>query len=108
MTENLFLCREIDEQLKKRIAGLTVHYLVKNREKLISDYIEREMKRFMGEDRLLTSDEVMNMLRISRQTLYRRIKHGILKPVNPDAKRNYRFEKSEVFKCIDKEGGTNV
>ena len=103
-TNNLCLCQELDEQLKKRVKTLVVEYLAHNRKKLISDYIEREMKRFMGEDRLLTSDEVMNMLRISRQTLYRRIKHGVLKPVNPDAKRNYRFEKSEVDNYI-KNGG---
>ena len=103
-TNNLFLCQELDDKLKKRVKALVVEYLAHNRKKLISDYIEREMKRFMGEDRLLTSDEVMNMLRISRQTLYRRIKHGILKPVNPDAKRNYRFEKSEVDNYI-KNGG---
>ena len=103
-TENLFLCREIDKQLEKRVAGLVVKHLVKNRKKFISDYIKKDMTQFMGEDRLLTSDEVMNMLQISRQTLYRRIKHGKLKPTNPDAKRNYRFKKSEVCNYIEKGG----
>ena len=51
----------------------------------------------MGEDRLLTSDEVVEMLQISHQTLGRRIKQGKLLPVNPEAKRNYRFKRSDVY-----------
>ena len=62
------------------------------------------MKLFMEEDRVLTSDEVMNILQISRQTLGRRIKNGILKPVNPDAKRHYRFNKNEIFRYLDNGG----
>jgi predicted site-specific integrase-resolvase len=58
----------------------------------------------MGEDHLLTSEEVMNILQISRQTFGRRVKSGVLKPVNPEAKRHYRFKKSdeavEVMKSI--------
>jgi predicted site-specific integrase-resolvase len=66
------------------------------------DYIFQNLSKFMGEDRLLTSEEVMNMLQISRQTLGRRIKAGILNPVNPEAKRNYRFKKSDVVNYIER------
>jgi predicted DNA-binding transcriptional regulator AlpA len=41
----------------------------------------------MGEDRLLTSKEVVEMLQVSPQTLGRRIKQRKLVPVNPEAKR---------------------
>jgi len=42
-TNNLFLCREIDDKLTERVKALAVKYLAHNREKLISDYIKREM-----------------------------------------------------------------
>ncbi|MCS2957670.1 helix-turn-helix domain-containing protein [Bacteroides salyersiae] len=77
--------------------------LINQRKRWISDYIEKNFTKFMGEDRLLTSDEVVEMLQISHQTLGRRIKQGKLLPVNPEAKRNYRFKRSDVYKLIEKE-----
>jgi predicted DNA-binding transcriptional regulator AlpA len=77
-------------------------YLARNRKKYIEDYIVQNFSRFMGEDRLLTSEEVLNMLQISRQILGRRIKAGILNPVNLDAKRHYRFKKSDVVNYVER------
>jgi len=105
MTKKLnfhFICKELDEQLKTRVDFLVKVSLVKNRKKFIEDYISQNFSKFMGEDRLLTSEEVMNMLQISRQTLGRRVKSGVLNPVNPDAKRNYRFMKSDVINYIQR------
>ena len=99
-----FINKELDEQLERRIKILVGVYLVKNRKKFIQEYISENFSKFMGEDRLLTSDEVMNMLHISRQTLGRRIKAGLLNPVNPDAKRNYRFMKNDVINYIERKG----
>jgi predicted DNA-binding transcriptional regulator AlpA len=98
----MFLNKETDGQLKKRVEMLVKVYLIKNRKRLIENYIVKKISKFMGEDRLLTSEEVMNMLQISRQTLGRRIKAGILNPVNPEAKRNYRFKKSDVVNHIER------
>ena len=98
----MFINRELDEQLRKRVEALVKVYLVKHRKRLIEDYISENFSKFMGEDRLLTSDEVMNMLQIARQTLGRRIKAGLLNPVNPEAKRNYRFMKSDVVDYIER------
>ena len=75
--------------------------MINQRKRWISDYIEKNFMKFMGEDRLLTSDEVVEMLQISHQTLGRRIKQGKLVPVNPEAKRNYRFKRSDVYKLIE-------
>jgi len=102
--EDIFICSELDNMLRERVGFFVKAYIVKNRKKLILDYIEKHLKLFMEEDRVLTSDEVMNMLQISRQTLGRRIKNGILKPVNPDAKRHYRFNKSEVCRYLENGG----
>lgn len=99
------ISKEFDEQLKKRVEILVVASMVKHRKRFIEDYIERNFSKFMGEDRPLTSEEVMNMLQISRQTLGRRVKSGALKPVNPEAKRHYRFKKSDIVNLIERKGG---
>ena len=96
--------KELDEQLEKTVKTLVVRYLGKYRKMLVEDYISRNFSKFMSEDRLLTSEEVMNMLQISRQTLGRRVKAGVLNPVNPEAKRNYRFKKNDVINLIERKG----
>jgi len=100
----MFITKELDEQLKTRVDFLVKVSLVKNRKKFIEDYISLNFSKFMGEDRLLTSEEVMNMLQISRPTLGRRIKTGVLNPVNPKVKRNYRFLKSDINNLIERKG----
>jgi excisionase family DNA binding protein len=102
--EKVFICQEMDEMLKQRVDYLVKISLINQRKRWISDYIEKNFTKFMGEDRLLTSDEVAEMLQISHQTLGRRIKQGKLIPVNPEAKRNYRFKRSDVYKLIEKKG----
>ena len=94
----------MDQMLSKRVNALVKTYIIKHRKRWISDYIERNFNKFMGEDRLLTSNEVADMLQISHQTLGRRIKQGKLSPINPEAKRNYRFKRSDVYKLIEKKG----
>lgn len=96
----IFLSKDVDDMLKKRVDVLTKVYLIKNRKKLILNYIAENLAIFMSEDRLMTSEEVMNFLQISRSTLNRRIKNGILNPTNPEASRNYRFKKSDVVNSI--------
>ena len=98
----VFITKELDEQLKTRVDFLVKVSLVKNRKKFIEGYISQNLSKFMGEDRLLTSEEVKNMLQISESTLGRRIKDGVLNPVNPEAKRNYRFMKNDVINYIEK------
>ena len=102
--ETIFICQEMDEMLKQRVDYLVKISLINQRKRWIANYIEKNFTRFMGEDRLLTSDEVVEMLQISHQTLGRRIKQGKLIPVNPEAKRNYRFKRSDVYKLIEKKG----
>lgn len=102
--EKIFICQEMDEMLKQRVDYLVKISLINQRKRWISNYIEKNFTKFMGEDRLLTSDEVVEMLQISHQTLGRRIKQGKLLPVNPEAKRNYRFKRSDVYKLIEKKG----
>lgn len=92
----------MDEILKQRVNHLVKISLINQRKRWISDYIEKNFMKFMGEDRLLTSDEVVEMLQISHQTLGRRIKQGKLIPVNPEAQRNYRFKRSDVYRLIEK------
>jgi predicted DNA-binding transcriptional regulator AlpA len=99
--EKVFICQEMDVMLKQRVDYLVKISLINQRKRWISDYIEKNFMKFMGEDRLLTSDEVVEMLQISHQTLGRRIKQGKLVPVNPEAKRNYRFKRSVVYKLIE-------
>jgi len=99
-----FINKELDEQLSERVETLVKVYIIKHRKWLIEDYISQNLSKFMGEDRLLTSEEVMNMLQISRQTLGRRVKAGALNPVNPEAKRNYRFKKNDVINYIERKG----
>ena len=99
-----FISKELDEQLNERVETLVKVYIIKQRKRLIMDYISQNFSKFMGEDRLLTSQEVMNMLQISRSTLGRRVEDGVLVPTNPEAKRNYRFKKSDVINCIEGKG----
>lgn len=102
--ETIFICQEMDGMLKQRVDYLVKISLINQRKHWIADYIEKNFTKFMGEDHLLTSDEVVEMLQISHQTLGRRIKQGKLTPVNPEAKRNYRFKRSDVYKLIEKKG----
>lgn len=102
--ETIFICHDSDGMLKQRVDYLVKISLINQRKRWIADYIEKNFTKFMGEDRLLTSDEVVEMLQISHQTLGRRIKQGKLLPVNPEAKRNYRFKRSDVYKLIEKKG----
>ena len=102
--ETIFICQEMDGMLKQRVDYLVKISLINQRKRWIADYIEKNFTKFMGEDRLLTSDEVVEMLQIPHQTLGRRIKQGKLLPVNPEAKRNYRFKRSDVYKLIEKKG----
>jgi len=96
------ILKELDEWLPKKVETLVKVSLVKNRKRYIMDYIDKNFSKFMEENRPLTSKEVMNMLQLSRQTLGRRIKAGVLKPVNPEAKRNYRFMKNDVVNLIQR------
>ena len=106
--EFLFINEQLDNDLKKRIDALARVFLVKNRKKFIDDYIERNFTKLMGENRPLTSKEVMNMLQISRATFCRRIKLGKLKPINPNEK-VHRFLRSEVIEQINsRKEGQNV
>ena len=100
--ENVFICQEMGEMLKQRVDYLVKISLINQRKRWIADYIEKNFTKFMGEDRLLTSDELVEMLQISHQTLGRRIKQGKLTPVNSEAKRNYRFKRSDVYRLIEK------
>ncbi len=93
---------ETNEQWKQTIEVLVIAYLVKHRKRLVEDYITRNFSKLMAKDRPLTSEEVMDMLQISRSTLGRRVKAGILRPVNPEAKRSYRFERKDVINCINR------
>ena len=89
----------LDEQLEKKVEILVRRYIKKHRKELIQDYISENFSKYMAEDRLLTSEEVMNMLQIS---LGRRIKDRVLIPTNPEAQRNYRFIKSDVVSYIER------
>lgn len=102
--ETIFICQEMDEMLKQRVDYLVKISLINQRKRWIEDYIKKNFTKFIGEDRLLTSKEVVEMLQISAQTLSRRIKQGKLVPVNPEVQRNYRFKKSDVYKLIEKKG----
>lgn len=102
--KKIFICQEMDEMLKQRVDYLVKISLINQRKRWITDYIEKNFAKFMSEDRLLTSKEVVEMLQISSQTLGRRIKQGELVPINPEAKRNYRFKRSDVFQLIEKKG----
>jgi len=99
--ENVFISSELDRMLSQRVDILVKVSIIKHRKKLISDYIANNLSKFMGVDRLLTSNEVCEMLQISHQTLGRRIKQGKLLPVNSEIKRNYRFKRSDVISLID-------
>ncbi len=94
----------MDNALKRRIDVLVRTYFAKHRKKFIADYIEANFSKFMGEDRPLTSKEVMDMLQISRATLNRRINMEKIKPVNPD-ERVHRFLRSEVIEHLNSRKG---
>lgn len=104
----IFICQEMDELLRQRVDHLVKISLINQRKLWISDYIEKNFMKFMGEDRLLTSDEVVEILQISHQTLGRKIKQGKITPVNLEAKRNYRFKRSDIYKLIEKEEVRNA
>jgi len=99
--------KEIEEYLEKRVETLVKKNMVIHRE-LNMRYLAKNLPKFIGEDRLLTSEEVMEMLQISRQTLGRRIKDGVLIPTNPDATKSYRFKKSDVINYIERKGADYV
>ena len=92
--ENVFICQEMGEMLKQRVDYLVKISLINQRKRWIADYIEKNFTK--------TSDELVEMLQISHQTLGRRIKQGKLTPVNSEAKRNYRFKRSDVYRLIEK------
>ena len=100
----MFTSDELETYLEKEVEKLVVKYLGKWREKLLEDYIKRTFSKYMTEDRLLKTEEVMTILNISRSTVRRRVKSGVLKPVNPEAKRNYRFQKSDIDNYIERKG----
>ena len=104
--EFMFINEQLDNDLKNRIDVLARVFLVKNRKKFIDDYIERNFTKLMGENRPLTSKEVMEMMQISRSTLNRRIKSGKLKPINPDEK-NHRFLRKELVENFNSKKGGN-
>ena len=95
---------EFDKKLRKWVANNVKAYMIANRKRLILDYIVENLPTLLAEDRLLTAEEVRNMLQISPATLGRRVKSGVLVPVNPKERRNYRFLKSEVINSIKKGG----
>ena len=103
-SESIFICSQVDKMLIQRVDALVKVSIIKHRKRWIMDYIEKNFLKYTGEDHLLTSDEVVEMLQISHQTLGRRIKQGKLIPVNLEAKRNYRFNRSDVFKSIEMKG----
>ena len=102
-TKNISLfSKEFDEQLEQEVERLVKKYLSKYLKKFIEDYISRNFSKLMSEDYLLTSEEVMKILKISRQTLGRRIEDRMLIPINPESRRNYRFKKSDIDYYIER------
>jgi len=103
--EMTFFGKEMKNELKWTIDILVRVYLAKHRKRFIAEYIKENFSKFIGEDRPLTSKEVMYMLQISRATMNRRIKSGKLTPVNSD-ERVHRFLRSEVIEHLNsREGG---
>ena len=98
-TKLIFISKELDDQLKRRVDVLVRQYLAIHRKQFIANYIKTNFSKFMGEDRPLTSKEVMDMLQISRATLNRRIKSKVIRPINPNEK-VHRFLRSEIVECI--------
>lgn len=94
---SMFFCKEADELLKERVNVLVKAYAIKYARKFVKEYIAENLSVILSDAEYLTSKEVMSVLKISRSTLNRRIKNGELNPVNPEASRNYRFIKSEVY-----------
>lgn len=94
---SMFLCKEVDDLLKVRVNVLAKAYAIKYVRKFAKEYIAENIPVLLSNSEYLTSKEVMSILKISRSTLNRRIKNGELNPVNPEAGRNYRFIKSEVY-----------
>lgn len=95
--KNLFLCKEADELLRKRVDLVAKAYVAKYARKYIKEFVAENLSILLSESEFLTSSEVMRILKISRSTLNRRIKSGVLRPINPEADRNYRFVKKEVY-----------
>lgn len=104
MEKNIFISQDVDKMLEKRVKSLVAKSLVRLREPLIENFIERKFNKFPDADRLLTSKEVVDIFSISPQTLGRWIKKGVIIPINLDAKRNYRFRKSDLYDLIEKKG----
>lgn|GEM_PF-1637936 len=101
-----FFSKEMKDELMCTIDIYVRVYLAKHRKRFIAEYIKENFSKLSGEDRALTSKEVMDMLQISRATLTRRIKKGKLKPVNPN-ERVHRFLRSEVVEFIRTGKGVN-
>lgn len=94
---SMFFCKEADDLLKERLDVLAKAYVIKYARLFVKEYITENLSVILSDSEYLTSKDVMNILRISRSTLSRRIRNGELNPVNPEASRNYRFIKSEVY-----------
>lgn len=95
--KSMFFCKEADDLLKVRVDILAKAYAIKYVRRFAKEYITVNISVLLSDSEYLTSKEVMSILKISRSTLNRRIKNGELNPFNPDAGRNYRFIKSEVY-----------
>jgi len=95
-----FFSKEMTKELEWKIDIYVRVYLAKHRKRFIAEYIKENFSKLSGEDRALTSKEVMDMLQISRATFSRRIKLGKLKPINPN-ERVHRFLRSEVVNFIN-------
>lgn len=98
---------ETNEQWKKTIETHVIAYLLNHREKLIGDYIAQSFSKLMSQERLLTSEEVMGILHISKSTMGRLRKAGLLTPVNPKSGRHFKYKKSDIDEYIKKKGGVN-
>lgn len=94
---SMFFCKEADDLLKERLDVLAKAYVIKYARLFVKEYITENLSVILSDSEYLTSKDVMNILKISRSTLSRRIKKGELNPVNLEANRNYRFIKSEVY-----------
>jgi len=96
-----FLSETANKELEHAVEVLMLKYLVKYRKKFIEEYISSNFSKFMGENRPLTSQEVMDILLISRQTLSRWIKEGKIKPINSESGRHYRFKRDDIDRLIE-------
>ena len=94
---SMFFCKEADDLLKERVEVLAKVYAIKYTRHFAKQYLAENISVILSDSQYLTSKDVMSVLRISQSTLSRRVKNGDLCPVNPEAKRNYRFRRSDVF-----------